>query len=336
MDACLFSTEMIQPRDQRNAWSEWFQPVFDVIPDDVEMPGFVGRYKIWKMGDVSLGRTAAPAARSVRQSSHLRRDPVDHWVISLCRNAPTTMLTKDGQLNARPGTPYVWSLGQISESKRTSAERLQLYLPRDSFADLRAILDSRNGAVIEGPQGSLLADYMSMLEKNLTDLGSEETARLPAAIQAMVRVCLAPSPQATAVAAHQIEGTLMERVRQAVRKNLYSPSLGPDKLCREAAMSRSQLYRVLERQGGATHYILRCRLAEGSRLVCDASKPVTVGQIAELLCFADVSSFSRSFRREFGVSPSEARSVALAGMAPIVDVARRPRTNDDTYADHIW
>lgn len=335
MDACLFSTEMIQPRDQRNAWSEWFQPVFDVVPDDVEKPGFVGQYKIWKMGNVSLARTAAPAARSVRQSSHLRRDPVDHWVISLCRNAPTTMVTKEGQLNARPAAPYVWSLGQVSESRRPSAERLQLYLPRDSFADVRTILDNKSGTIIEGPRGSLLADYMSMLERSLAEIEPEEAARLPAAIQEMVRVCLAPSPDTMDAAAHQIERTLMERVRLAVRRNLYSPSLGPDKLCREAAMSRSQLYRVLESKGGAASYILRSRLAESFGLLCNASKSVTIGRIAELLCFADASTFSRSFRREFGMSPSEARSAALVGMAPTVDVARRLRMRGDRYADHI-
>ena len=57
-----------------------------------------------------------------------------------------------------------------------------------------------------------------------------------------------------------IRVTLMERVRQAVRRNLRSPSLGPDKLCREAATSRSQLYRLLENEGGVKSYIQRRRL----------------------------------------------------------------------------
>jgi AraC-like DNA-binding protein len=41
-----------------------------------------------------------------------------------------------------------------------------------------------------------------------------------------------------------------------------------------------------------------------------------IGAVAESLCFADASNFSRAFRREFGMSPSDVRAVALAGLAP--------------------
>jgi AraC-like DNA-binding protein len=316
MDPCTFSTEANHPRDQRDAWSEWFQPVFDVIADDDERPEFKGVYKIWKVGDLSLTWTAAPAARSVRQSWHLHRNPIDHWVITCSRNGPTTTSMKNGELRARPGVPYVWSLGHVSDSRRTSAGRVQLYLPRDSFGDLRTAMNMAVGATVDGPQGAVLADYMRMLECNLPSVGPEETAHLPAAIQAMVGACLAPSPERLDGAKRQIELTLMERVRLAVRRNLRSPSLGPDRLCREAAMSRSQLYRVLEGQGGAAAYIQRCRLAESFVLRCDSSNSLAIGRVAELLCFADPSTFSRAFRREYGMSPSEARDAALAGFPP--------------------
>jgi AraC-like DNA-binding protein len=100
------------------------------------------------------------------------------------------------------------------------------------------------------------------------------------------------------------------------RSDLGSPSLGPDKLCRDAATSRSQLYRLLEGEGGVAHYIQRQRLSESFTLLCDVSNRLPVAKIAELLCFADPSSFSRAFRREFGMSPSDVRAASLAGPAP--------------------
>ncbi len=316
MDPCTFSTESFAPRKQRTAWSEWFQPVFDVLSDDDDGQGFSGQYKVWKIGDVGLTWASAPAARTMRLPSHVRRSPIDHWVVTYCRNGPTVISTTSGQLDARPGVPFVWSLGHVSDSRRTAAERLQLYLPRDSFGNIRTSLDMAVGAAVDGRRGALLADYMVMLERSMASLNAENAARLPAAIQAMVAACLAPSADRVVGASQQIELTLMERVRQAVRRNLRSPSLGPDKLCREAAMSRSQLYRLLEVEGGAANYIRRCRLAESFTVIGDTSRSVAIGRLAEVLCFSDASTFSRAFRREFGMSPSEARNAALAGCHP--------------------
>ena len=333
MDPCTFSTEAFAPRDQRTALSEWFQPVFDGQSDDDDGLGFSGQYKVWTIGDVGLTWASAPAARTVRLPSHVRRSPIDHWVITYCRNGPTAMSTRSGQLDVRPGVPFVWSLGHVSDSRRTAAERLQLYLPRDSFSDIRTSLDIAVGAAVDGQRGTLLADYMVMLERNMAGLKAEDAARLPAAIRAMVAACLAPSADRVASASRQIELTLMERVRQAVRRNLRSPSLGPDKLCREAALSRSQLYRVLEYEGGAANYIQRCRLAESFTVLCDTSNSVAIGQLAEFLCFADASTFSRAFRREFGMSPSEARNAALAGVHPTTSQSRTGGPGAGSFGD---
>jgi AraC-like DNA-binding protein len=87
-------------------------------------------------------------------------------------------------------------------------------------------------------------------------------------------------------------------------------------------MSRSNLYRLFEEIGGVARYIQHERLLEAHAVLFDPATVQSISAIAEDLCFADASSFSRTFRREFGYSPSEVRSAALAGLAP----AATPRT----------
>lgn len=147
-------------------------------------------------------------------------------------------------------------------------------------------------------------------------MAPEDAPRLKNAVQAMIEACLAPSSDRLVKAGNQINVTLMERVRRAVGKHLRSPSLGPDELCREAATSRSQLYRLLESERGVSQYIQRRRLSESFAILCDVSNSSPIGKIAEMLCFADASTFSRAFRREFGISLKEVRTASQCGLPP--------------------
>jgi AraC-like DNA-binding protein len=160
----------------------------------------------------------------------------------------------------------------------------------------------------------MLADYMILLARRLPDLAPEEGTWLAKAVEAMVAACLGPSSDRLAVASKQLGLTLMERVRRSLRANLRSPSLGPQQLCREAAISRTRLYRLLEGEGGVTHYVRRQRLSAGFAQLSDISNVLPVFRIAKMLCFTDTLSFSRAFRREFGMSPSDVRAAALAGL----------------------
>ena len=119
-----------------------------------------------------------------------------------------------------------------------------------------------------------------------------------------------------AVARRQLDLGRKERVRQTVLRHLRTPILGPRTLSRLVGMSRSNLYRLFEDTGGVARYIQRQRLLEAHAVLSDPATTKPISSIAEDLCFADASSFSRTFKREFGHSPTEVRSAALMGLAP--------------------
>lgn len=95
---------------------------------------------------------------------------------------------------------------------------------------------------------------------------------------------------------------------------MRTPTLGPETLSRLVGMSRSNLYRLFEDGGGVAGYIQRERLLEARAVLSNPSTARPIAAIAGDLCFADASSFSRAFKREFGYAPSEARSAVLAGV----------------------
>lgn len=314
MTPATFMTHPLPLSEQLEAWRGWYTTVLDVISRQPVAEGFRGKTVTWMLDGFAFNRVSTPPVLTSRSKTMIRRDPVDHWCVSISRTNPSEFKVGNGWSTVPARVPYVFSLGEEMSSER-SRDRIQLYLARDSFQTIAPLLDAARGKALDTPEGHLLADYMLLLERNIPDLPAEDGGKLALAIQAMLGACLAPSADRLAEAGRPIDLTLMERVRQAVRRNLRSPSLGPDRLCREAATSRSQLYRLLEGEGGVAHYIQRRRLSESFSILCDASNNLSIGKVAEMLCFADGSSFSRAFRREFGMSPSEVRAGAI-GPAP--------------------
>ena len=311
-----FATHSLPASNQLEAWRVWFRSVFDVMPWQSLDGGFPAETQIFKLGGLAVSRVSAPSISVARTKTLIRRNPVDHWVITLGNRVTTAVRTDDVSLEAPAGMPFVVSLGNELISERRQDERLQLYLARDSFREIGQILDAAQGTVLNTSLGKLLADYMLLLERSLPGLAPEDLPRLAGAVKAMVGACIVPSPERVAVAASQIGLGRLERLRRAVRRHLRSPSLGPDMLCREVGASRSQLYRLLQGESGVARYIQRQRLLEGHAALCDVSNTKPIAAIADELCFADASGFSRAFRHEFGMSPSDVRAASLAGLTP--------------------
>ena len=311
-----FATHSLPVPDQFEAWRDWLHSVFDVSPCQPPDSGFPAKCELWQMGALAISRVSAPAIQLSRMKSLIRCNPVDHWVITLSHRTTMAVRTGDAALEAPARVPLVLSLGNEFVSERSQDDRLLFYLPRDRFREIAPTLDAACGTVLNTPLGKLLADYMALLARTLPNLTPEDLPQLTGTVTAMVEACIAPSPDRVATAASQIDLGRLEKVRRAVRSHLRSPSLGPAMLCRQLATSRSQLYRLMEGAGGVARYIHRQRLLEGHAALCDASNTKPIAAVAEELCFADAAGFSRAFRHEFGMTPSDVRGAALAGLAP--------------------
>jgi len=326
-----FSTQALRPRDQLEAWREWYSSVFEVIPKDAMGDGFPGETRLWTLGGLVMSRTTAPPARVVRSKGHLRHDPADHWVISYCLRGAFSAKMSDTEVEVPARVPFLWTLRQELLYERTHVDWVQFFLARDAFRDIAPLLDAAIGSTLDTPLGGLLGDYMIALESRVPDVAETDFSKITKALGAIVAASVAPSAERVAVAGQQIDLGRKERVRQAVCRHLRTPTLGPKNLGRLVGMSRSNLYRLFEDVGGVARYIQRERLLEARALLSDPATTQSISAIAEDLCFADASSFSRTFKREFGYSPSEARSAALSGL----ELGAAPRTRMRSEGTHF-
>lgn len=312
----IFHTPGFRRQDQFEAWHSFFEPVIDVATDQAAQGGFAAEVRVWVLGHFGMTRTIAPPVHAIRTRHHLRLDPVDHWIISYCARGAHSATTAGLSVEVPQRVPFLWSLGQEFVHERTHTDRIQLMLARDGFREIAPLLDAALGSILDTPLGHVLGDYMSALDRCLPDLTEADLPRLNAAVAAMVSAAVAPTAARVETARRQIDLGRMERVRQVVRRHLCNPTLQPNTLCRLVGMSRSNLYRLFKGRGGLAQYIQSQRLFEAHTILGNPANPISISALAEDLCFADASSFSRAFRREFGASPSEVRAAALCGPPP--------------------
>src|SRR5688572_14646068 len=189
-----FSTQSLPPSEQFEAWHDWYGPVFEAASLASGREGFAATNDNWTVGGFTVSRVVSPPNSVARAPSFIRRNPVDHWVITLSKQSESHVKAPNMELEVPPGVPFILSLGEemyIGRKKRE--ERVQLLMSRDCFGAVAPVLDAANGVALDSPHGKLLADYMTLLETSLSNLTAEDASRLKDAVQAMVEACVAPS-----------------------------------------------------------------------------------------------------------------------------------------------
>jgi AraC-like DNA-binding protein len=135
------------------------------------------------------------------------------------------------------------------------------------------------------------------------DAGTEELAlELAAAVLFTTARAPAEAPAVTAADAGRVARVLR------LLETHTGDRLPLAELARVAGLSRFHFLRTFKRVTGVTphQWVLRARLRDAAALLAGTTEPVT--QVALGVGFEDLSNFVRSFRAEFGMSPSRYRA----------------------------
>ena len=310
----VFSTDLVEPNRRLDLWQSKYESFNIITPMGEADPSFSGRNVIWSFGALALSRNTAPGVSIERSARQVRRDSIDHWVVRVARTGASRYRSASACFVTSPGVPALFSLGEPSESDRTNADWLSLYIPRDAFPELSVGLAALGAGVLETPGAALLADYLLLLERRLSAMTPEQVPVLATATRSMIAACLLTGIAPKAVSPVDKATAQIERIRQVIRQNIGRATLDPQRICRLAGVSRSVLYRLFEPHGGVAHYIQGQRLHMAHAMLSERGCRLSVGEIGERVGFFDASTFSRVFRREFGYTPGEARSAGQQGL----------------------
>jgi len=308
-----FSTRGLAPVDQFRAWQSYMSAVFDVsLPQGVvTSDGFAADHVAWNLGHMLFVRQNTPAHGFERTGAMMRSSSIDHWQVATMRSGQS-WTEVDGRVAAnRPGKVQFGCLGNPFRGRATSSESLILYLPRDLFAPSSTSIDAMNNTVLSGNAAMLLIAYLDAVEARLPCLTKCDLPRVVNGTRDMIIDCSDASREGDASADATANLAFMERARRYVRLNLGAEDLSPDHMARGLGVSRTRLYQLFETSGGVLHYIQRRRLQAAHVALADPADTRRIIDIAEAVGFSSAANFSRSFSKEFGYSPREARNAVV-------------------------
>jgi AraC-like DNA-binding protein len=186
---------------------------------------------------------------------------------------------------------------------------MALALPRAQVAALiGSTVDRLGGLTLESRTGigAVLASHMRALAKHAASLdpagravGLQTAADLAlAALQA--RVGVQPDPQ--------VSDHLYMAARAAIRRNCADPEFNPERLVGLLGCSRTALYRLFARHGESiAAAIWSERLERARAMLAAGGNQIEISKIAFHSGFLDAATFSRMFKRRYGVTAREMR-----------------------------
>ncbi len=108
----------------------------------------------------------------------------------------------------------------------------------------------------------------------------------------------------------QQQNDVMNRLHEVVKTQMLKGDLTPDTISQQMEMSRSVLARTVKENTGtsATAYILQIRMEHACKLL---KRPdLTIGEISISCGFDDLNYFTRLFRQNYGMTPTEYRDIS--------------------------
>ena len=312
----LFSTRDVHPRERFDYWHEVTRKnivYHDGQPDNRLQ--FEAEIEAGVLSDISFVRTTISPLTVSRTASHIARDRNDDLLVYR-QIAGTWALEQEGRevlLKAGDLTlidPMLPASGTFS----SGSDVLFIKLPR---RDLEARIGKVRRMVARAmkpldPETSLVSSFLAMLPARLGKMSQVAEEVLKHQTIDLIAMSLGKMVQSDTPPVSSVRGLVLLKVRAAIETRLSDPALDGPAVANAAGVSVRYANAVLAEEGTSiARYIQERRLARCRRTLKDPQQAHrSLSEIAYGWGFSDMTHFGRSFRKAYGMLPSEYRKLA--------------------------
>jgi AraC-like DNA-binding protein len=234
------------------------------------------------------------------------------------RYCQSASIDHGGESHLRPGDVCIVDYSQPIEVRRSRHAAIGLIMPRSRVreamgGDVAALAGARLPA--RGMTAVLRHHLLTILNEAAFMSSSERELAVNAA--ADMALAILQAGRFGAADSEQYSDGFYGAARRVIDLQCANADLTPDRVALALGCSRASLYRVFARHGeSVAATIWSARTARAWRmLVSPESMGLLISDIALHCGFTELPTFTRMFKRRFGMTPSDARAAA-AGSPP--------------------
>lgn len=247
-----------------------------------------------------------------RRSRAQSRDGKDDLVLSVITGGRVLRTTDDGELDLGPGEAYLGFNDQPSHHKlHDSPGFLDIAIPRAVLAPLVGDLDrASRGKLPQTPELKLLTGYSLMVTRDVQELPPRLASLCSAHLLDLAVAALGPAREvAELVKAGGVRAARLAAVKADIGRHLTSPDLNIVDVARRQGITPRYVRALFASEGSSfSTYVLEKRLDLAHWRLSDRRfAGQSISAIAYDTGFGDLSYFNRTFRRRYGMTPSDLR-----------------------------
>lgn len=236
----------------------------------------------------------------------------ERLVIQLVVSGREHMRLGSQEAYLQPGDLFVWDNTQAMKFEVTEKlHKISALLPLKRFKDWMP--DTWRKVPRHVPANSMhsliIGSYIRSLQQADMSNSAVEDAPLIEATVALLSSGIGTDSHAETVRASQLNF-----IKGKIRQQLHEPNLSLESIAQRNKISVRYLHYLFQESGQtAWQFVISERLERCRRdIVNPKMTHQTITAMAYAWGFSDAAHFSRSFKREFGISPSMARQAALS------------------------
>ena len=259
--------------------------------------------------------SATTYAMRGQRTRELTSDGVDTVGLVVNLRGPYTDSRRDAEVSLAPGDAIFISAAEPRRSFRPYYGRMVgLNIRRAALSGLIPHIDDRLSQVVPRSDAvlGLLTSYLSALTDTRAQTGALREFAATHVCDLFTLMLGASLDVARLAEARGAAAARLHAIKTDILKNLDSRNLTLGALAARHRVTPRYIQRLFERDSTSlTQFVLDERLARAHRLLRGARDAQrSISEIAFAVGFGDLSYFNRSFRRRYGMTPSDVRALA--------------------------